>query len=98
MSEARTEWIVPEGTEPGYYRLSHKGNAKLIFGGLISYRGHSRAFQVRYLSFCLMLMTKLLVFLGGKSSQGVHRKPQQKTVLPIVTDFVELSYDKHIYL
>ncbi|XP_065353826.1 neutral ceramidase [Cloeon dipterum] len=46
MSEARTEWVVPENTEPGVYRLSHKGNAKLIFGGLVSYRGHSKPFQV----------------------------------------------------
>jgi neutral ceramidase len=46
MSEARTEWVIPAGTEPGFYRLTHKGNAKLIFGGLISYRGHSKAFQV----------------------------------------------------
>jgi Neutral/alkaline non-lysosomal ceramidase, C-terminal len=46
MSEARTEWVIPVGTEPGFYRLTHKGNAKLIFGGLISYRGHSKAFQV----------------------------------------------------
>lgn len=46
MSEVKTEWVIPEGTEPGFYRLSHKGNAKLIFGGLISYRGHSKAFEV----------------------------------------------------
>ncbi|XP_059485796.1 neutral ceramidase [Neocloeon triangulifer] len=46
MSEARTEWIIPEGTEPGVYRFSHKGHAKLVFGGISSYRGHSRPFQV----------------------------------------------------
>lgn len=45
-STATIQWNIPEGTQPGQYRLRHFGDYKHILGGTEPFSGASRSFEV----------------------------------------------------
>ncbi|WP_425576357.1 neutral/alkaline non-lysosomal ceramidase N-terminal domain-containing protein [Streptomyces glaucosporus] len=45
-SKVTVTWDVPDGTEPGSYRIRYHGDAKPLVGGVRSFSGTTRAFTV----------------------------------------------------
>lgn len=46
-SAADISWIIPAGTPAGNYRIVHYGNAKKLIGGISSFSGTSKVFEVK---------------------------------------------------
>lgn len=46
-SAADISWTIPAGTPAGNYRIVHYGNAKKLIGGISSFSGTSKVFEVK---------------------------------------------------